>query len=150
MTSGYPGPAETITDRPGRRVTLLVDTAELAVTETVYGPGEQGPEPHVHHGHSDAFSVVEGELTFRLRGTTLRAPAGTFVLVPPDVVHSFSNEGETEARFFNLHVPSCGFGDFLRGRNPEFDQHSTPFEEGLDPASVVVCAAGVPAEQAAG
>jgi quercetin dioxygenase-like cupin family protein len=136
---------ETITDRPGRRVTLLVDSVELAVTESVYGPGEQGPEPHVHHDHSDAFTVVEGELTFRLRDTTLRVPAGSFVLVPPDVVHSFSNEGEAEARFFNLHVPSCGFGDYLRGRKPEFDQHPAPFEEGRDPASVVVCPAAVPA-----
>jgi mannose-6-phosphate isomerase-like protein (cupin superfamily) len=136
---------ETITDRPGRRVTLLVDTDELAVTDSLYGPGEQGPEPHVHHDHSDAFSVIEGELTFRLRDRTLRAPAGSFVLVPPDVVHSFSNEGETEARFFNLHVPSCGFGDYLRGRLPDFDQHPASFEEGLDPDGVVVSTAGLPA-----
>jgi quercetin dioxygenase-like cupin family protein len=141
---------ETITDRPGRRVTLLVDTVELAVTETVYGPGEQGPDPHVHHDHADAFTVVEGELTFRLRGKTLRAPAGTFVLVPPDVVHSFANEGEAAARFFNLHVPSCDFGEYLRGRNPEFDQHPASFEAGLDPGSVVLRPWRDSTEQAAG
>jgi quercetin dioxygenase-like cupin family protein len=137
-------PGETITDRPGRRVILLVDAPELAVTESMYGPGERGPEPHVHHDHSDAFSVIAGELTFRLRGRELRAPAGSFVLVPPDVVHSFSNESDAEARFFNLHVPSCGFGDYLRGRNPDFDQHPAAFEEGLDPATVVVSLAGFP------
>src|SRR6266480_1108905 len=54
------GTGENITIRPGRRVTLLTDTAELAVTESVYGPGEKGPDPHVHHEHTDAFIVVEG------------------------------------------------------------------------------------------
>src|SRR5262245_43479146 len=114
---------ETITDRPGRRVTLLVDRDELALTETVYGPGEAGPDPHVHHDHVDAFVVLEGGLTFTLRSGELYAPAGTFVLVPPDVVHTFRNAGDADARFFNLHAPSCGFGDHLRGRNPGFDQH---------------------------
>jgi quercetin dioxygenase-like cupin family protein len=132
-----PGSGETITDRPGRRVTLLVDTEELSVTDSFYGPGESGPDPHVHHDHVDAFVVTDGELTFVLEGgQSVHAPAGTFVLVPPDVVHSFRNESGTGARFFNLHVPSCGFGEHLRGRNPGFDQH--PADTGLDPSTVVV------------
>lgn len=128
---------ETITDRPGRRVTLLVDAEELAITETVYGPGERGPEAHVHHHHVDGFLVVEGELTIAFHGRSLRAANGTFVLIPPDVVHSFGNDGVTDARFFNLHVPSRGFGDYLRGRNPEFDEHAPPADGGADSASVI-------------
>jgi quercetin dioxygenase-like cupin family protein len=130
------GSGERITDRPGRRVTLLVDMEELAVTGSFYGPGERGPDPHVHHDHVDAFVVTAGELTFLLEDQVVRAPAGTFVLVPPDVVHSFRNESEAGARFFNLHVPSCGFGEYLRGHIPDFDQH--PADTGLDPSSVVV------------
>ena len=129
---------ETITDRPGRRVTLLVDTDELAVTESVYGPGERGPDLHVHHDHVDAFVVLTGGLTFTLHGRALHAPAGSFVLVTTDVVHSFENDGETEARFINLHAPSCGFGEYLRGRNPEFDQHPAELDAGVDPSGVVV------------
>lgn len=132
------GWGEAITDRPGRRLTLLVDAEELAVTETVYGPGEDGPDPHVHHDHADAFVVLEGSLSFTLRGEELHAPAGTFVLVPPDVVHSFRNGGDVDARFFNLHAPSCGFGEYLRGRNPTFDQHDAEADGGLDPDTVVV------------
>jgi hypothetical protein len=41
-------------------------------------------------------------------------------------------------RFFNIHAPSCGFGDYLRGQNPGFDQHEPPPGGGVDPASVVV------------
>ena len=96
---------ETVTSRPGRRVTLLSDTEELAVSESVYGPGERGPELHVHREHTDAWLVLEGALTFELRdGLGFEAPAGTLVIVPPHVAHGFSNEQETTARFLQ---PAC-------------------------------------------
>jgi len=34
-------------------------------------------------------------------------------------------------------MPSSGFADYLRGRNPEFDQHDPPADGGADPASAV-------------
>jgi len=129
---------EVITDRPGRRITILLDTPELAITESVYGPGERGPDPHVHHEHTDSFIVVEGMLTFGLRDETVEAPGGTFVSVPREVVHSFRNESSGTTRFFNFHSPSCGFGDYLRKRNPGFDQHDPPEDGDGDPASVIV------------
>jgi quercetin dioxygenase-like cupin family protein len=134
------GEGETITDRlPDRRVTLLADSGEIAVTESVYGPGERGPELHVHREHSDAWIVLEGALTFELRDEArFEAGAGSFVVVPPNVAHGFSNEGEATARFVNLHAPSCGFGEYLRGNNPDFDQHDPPPDGGLDPSSVIV------------
>jgi quercetin dioxygenase-like cupin family protein len=128
---------EAVTDRPGRRVTLLADTAHLTVTEFDYGPGQRGAAPHVHHDHADAFFVVEGELELTFEDGSLTAPAGTFVLIPPDVVHSFDNTSVAATRFLNVHAPSCGFGDYLRGRNPGFDQHEPPPDGGVDPASVV-------------
>lgn len=131
------GKGETITDRPGRRATLLVDTDELSVTEFLHGPGERGAEPHVHHHHADAFIVVEGELTFALRGGPLRGPAGTLAVFPPDVVHGFDNDGAESARFFNLHMPASGFADYMRGRNPGFDQHDPPADGGSDPTSLI-------------
>jgi mannose-6-phosphate isomerase-like protein (cupin superfamily) len=133
-----PAQGEVITDRPGRRITILLDTPELAITESIYGPGERGPDPHVHHEHTDSFIVVEGMLAFGLRDGTVQAPSGTFVSVPREVVHSFRNESSETTRFFNFHAPSCGFGDYLRGRNPGFDQHDPPSDGGGDPASVVV------------
>jgi mannose-6-phosphate isomerase-like protein (cupin superfamily) len=128
---------EAITDRPGRRATLLVDAEELTLSEFAYGPGERGAKPHVHHHHADAFLVVEGEFAFPYRDGTLTAPAGTLVLLPPDVAHGFDNDSAEHARCFNLHMPSYGFGDYLRGRNPGFDQHDPPADGGADPASLV-------------
>jgi mannose-6-phosphate isomerase-like protein (cupin superfamily) len=130
---------EAITERPGRRVTLLADTEEAGVTESVYGPGERGPDAHVHLEHTDSWLVLEGTLTFELRGgQTFEAGAGTLVVVPPLVVHGFANEGAETARFVNLHTPSCGFGAYLLGGNPEFDQHPPPPDGGADAAAVLV------------
>jgi len=128
---------EVITDRPGRRATVLVDADELIVSEFAYGAGERGAEPHVHHHHADGFLVVDGEFTFTLRDGSIAIPAGKLVLIPSDVVHGFDNDSAAGARCFNLHMPAAGFGDYLRGRNPGFDQHNPPEDGGADPASIV-------------
>jgi mannose-6-phosphate isomerase-like protein (cupin superfamily) len=128
---------EKISERPDRRSTLLVDTDELTVTEFFYGPGERGAEPHVHHHHADAFLVVEGELTVAVGSGSVRASAGTLVVLPPDVVHGFDNDGAESALFYNFHMPASGFGDYMRGRNPDFDQHDPPADGGRDPASAI-------------
>jgi quercetin dioxygenase-like cupin family protein len=128
---------EKITDRPERRATLLVDADELTISEFAYGPGERGANLHVHHHHADAFLVVEGELSIKLRDGPLSVPARTFVLLPSNVVHGFDNESSATMRCFNFHLPSTGFGDYLRGRNPEFDQQDPPEDGGVDPAAIV-------------
>jgi quercetin dioxygenase-like cupin family protein len=139
-TGGLDG--EAITDRPGRRATLLVDTDELTVSEFAYASGERGAQLHVHHHHADAFLVVEGELSIKLREGALEVPAETFVLILPGVVHGFDNDGSATMRCFNFHLPSAGFGNYLRGRNPDFDQHDPPADGGADPASIVAVRLG--------
>jgi quercetin dioxygenase-like cupin family protein len=57
-------------------------------------------------------------------------------------VHTFANEGPETATFLNLHAPSCGFADHLRGRDVAFDSVDAPTAEGRDPADVVVVAPG--------
>jgi quercetin dioxygenase-like cupin family protein len=123
---------------PEHRATLLVDTYELTVTEFLRRPGAQGPPPHVHHEHADAFLVVGGELKFTLGTRSFAGPVGTFFLAPPDVVHTFENDGTAPAHFFNFHMPATGFGDYMRGRKPDFDQHVVPQDSGVDPATAVV------------
>ena len=89
------------------------------MTESVYGPGERGPDLHVHREHADAWLVLEGTLSFELRDRiTFEAPAGTLVVVPRNVAHGFWNERDEAARFLNIHAPACGFGDYMRGTFP--------------------------------
>lgn len=127
---------ETITDRPGRRATVLLDAEELIISEFAYGPGERGAEPHVHHLHADGFLVVEGEFQFTLGSGQQAIPAGTFLFLPSDVIHGFDNASAADARCFNFHAPASGFGDYLRGKNPDFDQYDPP-ADGFDPGSAI-------------
>ena len=69
-------------------------------------PHSGGPPPHVHESEDDSFYVLEGELTFTVEGTEVVAEAGTFVLVPPGLEHTFANRGDLEARALNIHAPA--------------------------------------------
>jgi hypothetical protein len=49
-----------------------------------------------------------------------------------------ATEGRVASSFLNLHVPSCGFGAYLRGDHPGFDQHEPPPDGGADPSAVLL------------
>ena len=123
-TGGAEG--DTITDRPERRVTVLVEADELTISEFDYGPGQRGAPPHVHRKHADAFLVLDGEFTFHLRDGSHALPAGTLVVFPPGVVHGFDNDSGAHTRALNFHMPSLGFADYMRGQYSDFDQFDPP------------------------
>jgi quercetin dioxygenase-like cupin family protein len=77
----------------------------LAVIENVIVPG-RWIDAHVHANEEEAWYVLEGTMTFRFDGATHAAPAGSFVVVPRGVAHSFGNDGSTEARFLELFAPA--------------------------------------------
>jgi quercetin dioxygenase-like cupin family protein len=148
-----PGEGEVITERAARTLHLKVGVDAIAVTETRYEPGERGPDAHVHRRHADAFYVLEGTMLYELGpdGEAVDAPAGSFVAAPPDVAHSFRNEGPGRARFLNFHAPSEGFHDYLRssyaGQDTTwFDQHDPPADGGR-PFSDAVVATPVESER---
>ena len=64
------------------------------------------------------FFVLDGELVLQVGPELERMTAGpgTFVLVPPHVVHTFQHAGPAGACWLNLHAPSTGFADFLETR----------------------------------
>ena len=138
-----PGGAEgdTITDRPARRVTVLVESEEITISEFHYGPGERGAQRHVHQEHADAFLVLEGEFTFHFADGSRPLPAGTLLVMPPNVVHGFDSGSDASARCFNLHMPSFGFADYMRGKNADFDQFDPP-EDGTAAGSAIVTRLG--------
>jgi hypothetical protein len=57
-----PGEGETIFDGSDRTIRILADREELTLTWFRYEPGQEGPDPHVHRRHTDAFYVLEGKL----------------------------------------------------------------------------------------
>lgn len=134
---------EAVSDRLNRTVRALCEHPLLDVTWSRYEAGEREPDPHVHHEHVDAFYIVEGELQFVV-GPSLepvRAPADTFVAVPPNIVHTFSNHSETTARWLNFHAPSTGFLASLRGLQDGFDSFDPPASGGLPGTGATVTTA---------
>src|SRR5919109_1788031 len=134
-----PGEGETVTDRAERTLRILGELDDVIVTWFRYEPGEKGPDPHVHHHHTDAFYVLKGEIEVSLGPElqTVRATPGTFAAAPPDVVHTFRNASDADAIFLNLHAPASGFGDHIRGKNTAFDQHDPPSDGGRPFADAV-------------
>ncbi len=122
---------------PTGSATVLVETDEITISEFDYGAGERGAQRHVHREHADAFLVVDGEFTFHFRDGSHALPAGTLLVMPPNVVHGFDNDSGASARCFNFHMPSFGFADYMRGKNSDFDQFDPPEDGGVDPAAVV-------------
>ena len=94
---------------------LSEHTPRVNVSVITMAPGREGPEAHVHRDEDDIFYVLDGELTFDVGdGEEVRAPAGTLVLVPPGVRHTFANRTPDPVRLLNIHAPA-GFDRRLMG-----------------------------------
>jgi quercetin dioxygenase-like cupin family protein len=139
-----PGEGETVNERSEHTVRLLCAHDLLDVTWSQFGPEERGATPHVHYEHTDSFYVLEGEVSFRIGPDLERvtAPAGTFVAVPPNVIHGFDNDSSQRARFLNFHAPSGGFADYIRGANQGFDSFDPPADGGRPAAEAIVTLPG--------
>ena len=92
---------------------ILKSTAQstggrVAVLDNL-APRGAGSPLHVHHREDEWFYVLEGELTIWVDGETHVAPAGSFVLGPRDIPHTFIVSSEM-ARFLLVTEP----GDFAR------------------------------------
>ena len=81
------------------------DTPRFNLAIVTKLPGE-GPPLHEHGDEDDAFYVLEGQLTFIVEDDEVVADAGTFVLVPPGIRHTFANRSDAVARFVNVHAPA--------------------------------------------
>ena len=93
---------------------LSEHSPRMNVSVITMAPNAHGPEMHVHTEEDDAFYVLDGELTFMLEDGEVAAPAGTFVLVPPGVSHTFANALDRPTRVLNIHAPA-GFDRRLLG-----------------------------------
>jgi mannose-6-phosphate isomerase-like protein (cupin superfamily) len=92
-----PGEGESMT-LFGNELTIKTGGAFCLIDYTA-GPDFPGPPPHVHHETVDSFYILEGELTVRIGDETRTLGAGSFALVPPETVHTFSNPGDRPVRF---------------------------------------------------
>lgn len=90
------------------------DTPRFNLSIITIQPRRDGPTIHQHATEDDSFYMLDGELTFIVDDEEVVAGPGTFVLVPPEVPHTFANRGDEPARFMNIHAPA-GFDLRLEG-----------------------------------
>ena len=139
---------ETILHQKNREVSILVARDDVTVTHACYAAGERVAGPHVHDSHTDAFYVLEGELTFEIGRERARitVTAGGFVAAPPGVAHSFRNAGDRPARWLTIHARDGGFAAFMRGLRDgvrvEWDIAASPAGSGLPASRAVVSGGG--------
>ena len=69
------------------------------------GVAEMVAPLHVHRADDEAWHVISGALRFRLADREFTAGAGSTVLVPAGVAHTFGNAGPEPSRYL-LIVPS--------------------------------------------
>ena len=97
------------------RLRLLAQAPDqpIAITDNTVPSGFPGPVRHRHAEMTDIFYVLEGELAFDLEGAWCSLGPGSFVSVPPGVVHTFANRGSVPARFLKIYQPA-GLEQYLK------------------------------------
>jgi mannose-6-phosphate isomerase-like protein (cupin superfamily) len=139
-----PGGAEVLVDSPARQGGIVVAREDLTITHARYAAGERVAGPHIHHRHTDAFYVLEGELVFEIgsEAETITVSAGGFVAAPPGLAHAFRVADTGAARWLTIHAPDGGFAAFMRGLRDgvevEWDIAPVPADGGLPASSAII------------
>jgi quercetin dioxygenase-like cupin family protein len=120
------GEGDTFTDRPGRRVTVLVETDQITIPNSDYGRVRAWSARHVHREPADAFLVMDGEFTFHFHDGSHALPGGTLLVMPPNVVHGFDNDSDASARCFNFHLRRSASPTTCGGRTPSSTSSTHP------------------------
>src|SRR4029453_1503263 len=103
-----PGEGERIA--AGASTAVMKATAEttggaFSMSEATFPAGMNGPPPHAHRYTTDTFYVLEGTLHMTVGHREIDASAGSYILVPPGVVHTFANISDEPVRFLNISAP---------------------------------------------
>jgi quercetin dioxygenase-like cupin family protein len=139
---------ETILRQSAREISILVAREEVTVTHARYAPGQRVAGSHLHRNHTDAFYVLEGELTFQIgrEAKTIVVSAGGFVAAPPGMAHSLRNAGDRPARWLTIHATDGGFAAFMRGLRDgvevDWDIAPVPADGGLPAAEAIIVEPG--------
>jgi quercetin dioxygenase-like cupin family protein len=109
-------------------------------------PHYAGPPLHLHRRTTEAFYMLEGTLAFTLDDRTITASTGAFIVVPPNICHTFFNPTAAPAtylvwfspggheQFFDEVATLCGAGaewqtadpTILEALNHTYDQYIVP------------------------
>jgi mannose-6-phosphate isomerase-like protein (cupin superfamily) len=111
-----PGGGEQLTVRGGSMLAFKAVAATtggaFSLHERQVPAGSRRPPAHVHPDKTEAFWVLGGAAEFELDDELVMAVAGSFVLVPGGVVHTFGATADAPAHLLVLHAPALD--DYFR------------------------------------
>jgi mannose-6-phosphate isomerase-like protein (cupin superfamily) len=93
-----PGPM-IISAQPGGDERAVRGSRLAIVDAPAEGLASEVAPLHVHHADDEAWHVIAGALRFRFAGEEFIAGAGSTVLVPAGVAHTFGNAGPDPSRY---------------------------------------------------
>ena len=101
----------------GERITISATAARSGGSvlewELVLAPGGRVPSSHAHPRQEECFTVLAGQMRFRVGGRRLIAGPGDTVRVPPGTVHHFANAGRQPARVAVRTRPALNMQELL-------------------------------------
>jgi quercetin dioxygenase-like cupin family protein len=95
------GPSVITNPLSGEQITVratAANTRGVLEWELLLAPGGRVPSSHAHPEQEECFTVLDGQMRFRVGGRRIMAGPGDTVLVPPGTVHHFANAGPRPAR----------------------------------------------------
>jgi quercetin dioxygenase-like cupin family protein len=81
--------------------------------ELVLAPGGRVPSSHAHPEQEEAFTVLAGQLRFRVGVRRVTANPGDTVRIPPGTVHHFANAGTGPVRVAVQTSPALSMHELL-------------------------------------
>jgi len=77
----------------------------LGLVEATLRPGPAQPPQHIHREHEEVFIVTSGKVRFTSGADAVDVEAGTVVVVPIGVPHTFANPFQETAVFIGTMTP---------------------------------------------
>lgn len=105
-TVAYEGPIGTTVKVDGTATNGVLSVCEMPVA-----PGFMVP-PHTHRDFDEWSYVLEGRMGARIGDDEFTAEAGSYILKPRGLMHTFWNAGPEQARIIELITPA-GFETFF-------------------------------------
>jgi quercetin dioxygenase-like cupin family protein len=98
----------------GERITIWPSAGDGALEwELVLAPGGRVPASHAHPRQEECFTVLAGQMRFRVGRRRVVAGPGDTVRVPPGTVHHFANAGTQPARVAVRTRPALRMAELL-------------------------------------
>jgi quercetin dioxygenase-like cupin family protein len=101
----------------GEQITIRATAADtggrVLEWELMLAPGGKVPSSHAHPEQEERFTVLAGQMRFRVAGRRVNAGPGDTVRIPPGTVHHFANAGPVTARVAVQTIPALSMQGLL-------------------------------------